>query len=151
MTRRMIRWSTAIAVVLPLALAAVVWAQPGGRPFATQLTGAAEVPPGDSDGTGTAEITVNLGLGEVCWMITVTGITLPATAAHIHIAPAGIAGPIVIPLSAPDASGSASGCREVTNEDVLRGLIVAPELFYVNVHNSDFPGGAVRGQLSRQP
>ena len=150
MTKRMIRWSLAVAAVISLAVGAIVWAQ-GGRPLSTTLTGAAEIPPGDPDGTGTAQITLNAGLGEVCWTINVASITLPATAAHIHIAPAGIAGPIVVTLSAPDASGVASGCTQSASQDVLRGITVAPELFYVNVHNADFPAGAVRGQLSTQP
>src|SRR5919106_6422267 len=52
----------------------------GGRAFTTTLTGAAEVPgPGDPDGSGTAELTLNPGLGEVCFVLEVTGIE-PASA-----------------------------------------------------------------------
>lgn len=147
MTRRAVRLSGAIAVVVLLGIAAIVSAQ--GRPLSATLTGAAEVPAGDPDGTGTAHITINHGQAEVCWTIDVADITLPATAAHIHIGPAGVAGPIVVPLSAPGADGFASGCVLDVNRDIIRGLLVAPELFYVNVHNADFPGGAVRGQLSK--
>lgn len=120
----------------------------GGRPFATDLTGAAEAPdPGDPDGSGTAVLTMNPGQGEVCFELTVADIALPASAAHIHIAPVGVPGPVVVPLTAPDASGGSAGC--VT--DVDRGLILDifrnPEGYYVNVHNGDFGAGAVRGQL----
>src|SRR5438093_12755445 len=99
-----------------LALASV--AANGGRTFTTTMTGAQEVPPGDPDGSGTATITLNYGQSQVCWEITVSDITLPATAAHIHEAPAGVAGPVVVPLSPPDASGFSSGCTTVD-----RGLI----------------------------
>jgi hypothetical protein len=117
-----------------------------GRTLVTQLTGPAEVPPGDPDGTGTASVTVNPGLNQVCWEIAVQNITLPATAAHIHIAPVGVPGPVVVPLSAPDASGTSSGCTTV--DRMLAVAIVAnPAAYYVNVHNADFPSGAVRGQL----
>lgn len=147
MTRRAVRSSVAIAAVVLLGIAAIVSAQ--GRPLSTTLTGAAEVPAGDADGSGTADIIINHGQGEVCWTIHVDDITLPATAAHIHIGPAGVAGPVVVPLSAPGADGSADGCRQEVSQDIIRGMLVAPELFYVNVHNADFPGGAVRGQLSK--
>jgi len=119
-----------------------------GRRFTTTLSGAAEVPLGDPDGTGTATITLMPGAGQVCWEIQVSGITLPATASHIHEAPAGVAGPVVIPLSAPDATGFSSGCTSVDRAEILE-IMQDPEEYYVNVHNTDYPAGALRGQLSR--
>jgi hypothetical protein len=119
----------------------------GDRVFTITLTGAAEAPgPGDPDGTGTATLTLNRRHGTVCWEINVSGITLPATAAHIHVAPVGVAGPVVVPLSAPDGHGFASGCTDAS-PDLIRQIIRHPDQYYVNVHNADFPGGAVRGQL----
>lgn len=126
-----------------------IFAVEAGREFTTTLTGAAEAPgPGDPDGSGTATITLNPGHEEVCWEIQVTGITLPATAAHIHEAPVGEPGPVVVPLSAPDASGAASGCTTVTRDEILE-IIQHPAEYYVNVHNADYPAGALRGQLSK--
>ena len=113
------------------------------------LTGAAEVPPGDPEGSGTATITVNPGQEEVCWEITAAGILLPATAAHIHVGAAGTAPPnnVVVTLSAPDASGFSSGCTTVEREVAL-AILKNPENYYVNVHTREFPPGAIRGQLS---
>ena len=112
------------------------------------LTGPAEVPdPGDPDGTGTAEIDLNDDDNEVCWDITVANITLPATAAHIHTGAAGVSGNPVVTLSAPNAAGTATGCVDAT-DDLVDDIIANPGSFYVNVHNADFPGGAVRGQLT---
>ena len=147
--------SLVLAALVALALAGAAsaarldGADHGGRPLSTTMTGAAEVPSGDPDGSGTAKLTFNLGRGEVCWEITAQDITLPATAAHIHVGAVGTAPPnnVVVPLSAPDASGFTSGCTTVGRvlaEDILEN----PENYYVNVHNSDFPGGAIRGQLS---
>jgi hypothetical protein len=121
----------------------------GGRPFSTELTGAAEVPAGDPNGTGTATITVNPGQEEVCWEIKAAGIDLPATAAHIHVGAVGTAPPnnVVVTLSAPDASGFSSGCTTVDRHLALE-ILKNPENYYVNVHNEDFPTGAIRGQLS---
>jgi hypothetical protein len=134
-------------VLAVLALASI--AADGGRSFTTTLTGAAEVPgPGDPDGSGTATITLNHGQGTVCWQIWVSDITLPATAAHIHEAPVGVAGPVDVALSAPDASGFASGCATVSREEI-KEIIQHPEEYYVNVHTTDYPAGALRGQLSK--
>ena len=138
-----------IVMILLTLVALASIAADGGRKFTTTLTGAAEVPGhGDPDGSGTARITLNPGTGQVCWEIHVTGITLPASAAHIHEAPVGVAGPVDVPLSAPDADGFASGCTTVDREEVLE-IIQHPEEYYVNVHNSDYPAGALRGQLSK--
>jgi hypothetical protein len=119
----------------------------GGRPYMIELEGEQERPViGDLDGMGHAWIRVNPGLGQVCYELHVSGIA-PAAAAHIHRAPAGAPGPVVVPL-APPTDGTSSGCVAVSR-DLARDLLRDPSGFYVNVHNADFPGGALRGQLSR--
>lgn len=120
-----------------------------GRPFTTALTGAAEVPgPGDPDGSGVATITLNQGQGEICFSISVSNITLPAIGAHIHVGAASVAGPVVVPLASPDASGTSSGCVSV-DPDLIKAIRQNPENYYVNVHSTEYPAGAVRGQLSK--
>lgn len=142
--------------ILPLfALTAVLLfvfsstAAAGGRPLSATLTGAAEVPgPGDPNGSGTADLTLNQGQEEICFDITVSDITLPAIGAHIHAGSASVAGPIVVPLSPPDANGFSSGCVSA-DSDLIKAIRKDPSLYYVNVHTTDFPAGAVRGQLSK--
>ena len=111
------------------------------------LTGAQEVPgPGDTDGSGTAEITIVDATDNVCYDLNARNIA-PATAAHIHRGASGEAGPPVVTLEAP-TDGGAEGC--VSAPGALGDEIEAnPAAFYVNVHNSEFPGGAIRGQLAR--
>ena len=136
-----------LLLVASLVVPSVAASDTSGAPRLANLTGAAEVPgPGDLDGSGSARITLNVGQMRVCWKIEVTGIAT-ATAAHIHIAPAGVAGPIVVPLS-PPTSGSSTGCRENVDPALVQAIIDFPEKYYVNVHNADFPAGALRGQLS---
>ena len=119
----------------------------GGRPLSASLTGTAEVPgPGDTDGTGSVKLTLNQGQGQVCFDLTVSNIAA-ATAAHIHEAPAGQAGPVVVTLSPPPAQGSSKNCVSA-DEELIKRIRQNPENFYVNVHNAEFPDGAVRGQLS---
>jgi CHRD domain len=140
-------------IILLLLMAAVAVAgtaaaaQAEGRTLSATLTGAAEVPgPGDPDGTGSATLTVNPGLGQICYELTVSGIA-PATAAHIHVGAAGVAGPVVVTL-APPTDGTSSGCVGVSRELAL-AILTNPSGYYVNVHNADYPAGAVRGQLSK--
>jgi hypothetical protein len=124
-----------------------VLADEGGRPFFTEMDGAQEVPgPGDPDGTGTASFTLNPGLGQVCYELTVSNI-VTATAAHIHRAPVGVAGPVVVPLGAP-SGGTSSGCVSA-DRALIMDIIQNPEGYYANVHNSVYPAGAVRGQLGK--
>ena len=134
----------AFALLLPVSAAS---ADDGGRPINVAMTGAAERPgPGDPDGTGTASFRINPGQGEICYTLTVANIEA-ATAAHIHRAPPTAAGPVVVPLN-PPTNGQSSGCAPVSRA-LAKEIIQNPDAFYVNVHNTPFPGGAVRGQLSR--
>jgi hypothetical protein len=111
------------------------------------LTGAQEVPgPGDTDGSGTAEITVVNATNSVCWDVNVRNIA-PATAAHIHRGAPGEAGPPVVTLE-PPTDGSNEGCV-VTPSELAAEINSNPAAFYVNIHNAEFPNGAVRGQLAR--
>lgn len=113
----------------------------------TQLTGAAEVPgPGDTDGSGTATIKLRPEQGEVCFDLTVSNIE-PATAAHIHEGAEGVAGSVVVALDPPPTDGSSSGCVSGVDNALIQAILQHPEQYYVNVHNEEFPDGAVRGQL----
>jgi hypothetical protein len=138
-------------LILLTVLALTSVAADGGRRFTTTLTGAAEVPgPGDPDGSGTATIWLNHGQGRVCFEITVSDITLPATGAHIHVGTADVAGPVVVGLTPPDESGSSSGCVEGVSRELINNIIQNPEQYYVNVHTLPlYAAGAVRGQLSK--
>lgn len=125
----------------------------GGRPFSESLSQEVRHAPapyaGDANGVGTALITINAGAHEVCWQTRVSDITLPATASHIHHAPAGVLGDIVVVLTAPDQAGEAEGCRSDADPALLRDILQHPTEYYVNVHTTDFPSGAIRSQLDR--
>lgn len=137
----------AAAAMIPAAAAAQN--EETGRRFVTQLTGAAERPgPGDPDGTGTASFRINAGQNRVCFELRVNAIE-PATLAHIHRGAADVPGPIVVHLT-PPTSGFSSGCVAAPRALILE-ILRNPSGFYANVHNAQFPPGAVRGQLSRSP
>ena len=120
-------------------------AKTGGRAFAVALTGEVESPAGDPVGTGTATVRLRAGQGQLCYQLSVKN--LAAVAAHIHKGDAGTAGPVVIPLATPNAAGTAGGCVAVARP-LVAAILGDPASYYVNVHTSDFPAGAVRGQLT---
>ena len=145
---------SALSLICAVVFASPAFAAPpadgdcnGGRPLSAELTGEAEVPvPGDPDGSGDANVRVNPGQECLSYDIAVQDIE-PATAAHIHEAPAGAAGPVVEGLE-PPTDGSSSGTNVVEREEA-KDIVKNPEDYYVNVHNEEFPGGALRGQLSK--
>jgi hypothetical protein len=119
----------------------------GGTVLTATLLGSKEVPPADPDGSGTAAFRMIEGAAVICYVITVKDITLPATAAHIHVGATGINGNVVVPLKAPDATGAASGCVNSTRS-LVAAILANPSGYYANVHTTDYPNGAVRGQLA---
>jgi len=138
-----------VMIILLTLLALASIAADGGRKFTTTLTGAAEAPgPGDPDGSGSASLSLNPGVEMVCFELSVSGIALPATGAHIHRAVAGSPGPVVVPLIPPGESGTSSGCVSASR-DLILAIMQNPDGYYVNVHSTEFPAGAVRGQLSK--
>ena len=122
----------------------------GGRKYTIQLTGEAEVTAagvpnqGDLECTGTAKVTVNVGQSRVCYELEVDDIATP-TAAHIHVGASTTTGGIVVPLDAP-VDGDSAGCITIA-KTLAKQLISKPKNYYVNVHNAEFPAGALRGQL----
>lgn len=148
MNRLMIPAATAAAALLAVPAIAVAQAnKQGATVFQVTLEGENEVPTvGDLDGTGRATIRVNPRKGEICYQLRVSGIE-PATAAHIHEAPARRAGPVVVGLTAP-TSGSSKGCVAISQAKAQE-IVDDPADYYVNVHNAPFPGGALRGQLGK--
>jgi hypothetical protein len=110
------------------------------------LTGAAEVPgPGDPNGTGDADVTIDTEDGEVCYEIETTNID-PITAAHVHRGAAGESGGPVVTFNI--SGDGLDGCTTGVSRTLVQEIISSPAAFYVNVHNAAYPNGALRGQLA---
>ncbi|MGZ8512201.1 MAG: CHRD domain-containing protein [Candidatus Limnocylindria bacterium] len=146
------RFGTQLALALTLGLWASLALVGGALAAPTTLTatlaGVTEGDnPGDPDGAGTASITLDPATGEVCWDLTATG-TLAITQSHIHVGAAGASGGVHIPLDTDGFTGSSEGCIEDQAAAAINDVLANPAGFYVNLHTSDFPAGAVRGQLA---
>lgn len=114
--------------------------------FEVNLSGATEVPgPGDPDGRGVAKLSINPTRHRVCYELSYSNIQAP-TAGHIHTGAAGTAGGVLIGLFSDEAN-AAEGCVEDVDPAAIAALLSAPADYYVNIHNAEFPAGAIRGQV----
>lgn len=124
--------------------------------FAAELSGASEVPPVATDGSGTVKFASHDGW--VSFKLRWDDLTTPARAAHIHCGAPGVNGPVGVTLFAGPmgakghVNGSftgpdpGNGCGWADLDDVLAAM--ASGATYVNVHTQMFPGGEIRGQVA---
>jgi CHRD domain len=138
----------AAGVVLAL-LVIPAFSGPNQGPLFASLRGQDEIPNGDPDGRG--GFTAIIDGSQFCYGLTVTNLG-QLTGAHVHRGNAGENGPIVIPLALPSGGDPGTSSECVTaNTALLQEILRRPSQFYVNVHTTAFPGGAIRDQLSRHP
>src|SRR2546421_1084068 len=97
------------------------------RVFRVALAGENETPAGDPVATGAATVRVRSGQARICYSLVARDLSGRAVAAHIHRGAAGVAGPVVIPLKTPNASGESSGCAK-TPKALVRAVPAHPSV-----------------------
>ena len=134
------------------------------------LTADAVVDGGDEGASGTLSLDLDGSAGEADWALEADGLSSQPFDVepdedtnlgpfHIHTAMPGANGPPVVILGGAEADfdfddGAVSQSGTITAEDILdedltvKGLAIAPHLFYANLHTEEHPAGAIRGQLS---
>jgi hypothetical protein len=137
-----------------LVLAGLAWAGAAGLAQAAPmtmtvpLTGAQQVPPVQTTGTGSAALTYDPSTRVLTWTITYSGLSGEATMAHIHgPAEAGKNAGVEVWLSTKGqpASSPITGQATLTPEEAQQ--LLAGDT-YINVHTKDHPGGEIRGQIT---
>jgi hypothetical protein len=111
------------------------------------LDGSQEVPPIDTEGTGSATMTFDSSSNELSWSIEFSGLSGPANAAHFH-GPAAAGTNAGIQVSIGDVSGLTSpmdGSAVLTQEQASSLL---DGQMYINIHTALNTGGEIRGQVS---
>jgi hypothetical protein len=100
----------------------------------------------DTNGSGKAKLRLNRERKRVCFTITVRNID-DVIAAHIHRRSDG--GIVVGLIEAPASGNRFTGCTEDVGKALIRRIVRRPRRYYVNVHTTAFPGGAIQGTLRR--
>ena len=100
---------------------------------------------GAPNGNGAFRAEIDSETGDVCYTLYAEKTAAP-TMAHIHTGAAGVNGGPVITM---DVTGKGNDKCMPVEPDKLKAILADPAGFYVNIHTADFPGGAVRGQLTK--
>jgi hypothetical protein len=133
----------ALAALAFLGMAAV---QAASLSFTVRLTGAQQVPPVHTRGTGTAKLTYNSATRLVTWHIRFSHLSSAATMAHFHYAPDGQNGPVVLWLTHRGGAVTSPITGRATLSPTVAKEFLAGDL-YINLHTKDHPGGELRGQI----
>lgn len=146
------RSASLVSIVAALAMILLLAAPAAADTSLTiELTGAQEVCEpantcNDPEGTGTATVDITTATGEICVTLEWDISDGTASAAHIHEAPLGSAGGVVLPLfTTPEADGAFDDC--FTDATLAAAIEAAPGDYYINIHSATYPNGAIRGQL----
>jgi hypothetical protein len=147
MIRSISRWDVIVAGCL-IGIAALIGpSQAAPVSFTVTLEGAQQVPPVETTGIGTANLTYDSGRRLITWSLTYGGLSGPAMMAHIHgPAAEGRNGPPVIWLTEKSATvpNPIEGQATLTVEQAQQ--LMAGE-WYINVHTRANPNGEIRGQV----
>jgi hypothetical protein len=150
MSKRLTRVIVALTLLSMTIGVAVAGAQRRNNEFDATMRGRSETPRGPSSARGTFR--VEFRNGQACYRMSVRGLGAKPVAAHIHQAPAGKNGGIVIDLRIGPRTFKGTSPRVAQKCVPARASIVSairrnPSGFYANVHTPKNPGGAARGQL----
>jgi len=139
------RAALALAAIAALTFAGAAHAKPPGTPAIPLNTG--QETPAPSVGGAHGMFSYEIDGDELCYTVGVTGLSTPAVAAHIHLAPRNVPGPVVVPLLVPSATSFVTSACTTADPALLAAIEANPGNYYINVHTSLNPSGEVRGQL----
>lgn len=114
---------------------------PGSGAISVKLTGAEEVPPVSTAGTGSGSFRIAED-GSISGSVTTKDV--PGTMAHIHQGAKGKNGPVIVPLTKNGDTYSVPEGKQLTSAQLQA---FKEGNLYVNVHSNKNKGGEVRGQL----
>lgn len=159
--------STAFAGALVAVVGLAASAQGAIVTLTANLSSANEVPANPSPASGTAIVTIDTDTRAWTMNLVFSGLTAPVTVAHLHRAPIGVNGPVIVGLDGIALSGGRPSWNLIAPGSTslnTGGALNAPFLFpaaeleslllgnvYVNIHSTAFPGGEIRGNLVPTP
>lgn len=135
--------------IVTLALAAGLATAPAWAAtehYTATLNGASEVPAKTTSGTGTMEGSLDTATKMLTYTITYSGLSGPATAAHIH-GPAAVGANAGVVVPFPSPASPIKGSVAVTDAQIK---LMDTGMTYANVHTAANPGGEIRGQIMKK-
>jgi hypothetical protein len=150
--RRLVAVLAFVAVLAALLVSAPAGATDGDATkctVATVLKAGNEVPPSGSKAFGAA--LVHVDGSKLSFSVAIVNLARESFfAGHIHVGPAGVNGPVVVTLfsGSTDRKLIVQAARLDIDPELGKAICADPAGYYINYHTTDFPGGAVRGQLA---
>ena len=153
-----------LAVMMALSLGVAACTEvdgqtPAAKEYTANLIGSSEVPAVNTVANGQAVFKLSADGNSMTFTLTVSNIE-NVTQAHIHFAPAGVAGPVVVPLFGQPKTGVFTGilAEGLITSSVFGGQLLGKTMndlvtnieagnAYVNVHTAQNSPGEIRGQL----
>ena len=118
-----------------------------GLSFDTDVSGDNEVPPVTSNASGVVNFSYDMSTNSIIYEGYISNTSSAVVAAHLHNAPAGSNGGVLIDLSSTVTNGTfrdtISNVSTIVLDAMLSGQV------YLNVHTEDVPSGELRGQITR--
>jgi CHRD domain len=140
-------WSILLAFALLGWIASVTLVHAAPVSFSVPLSGAAQVPPVSTSGTGTADLTYDPTTRALTWSVTFSGLSSPVTMAHFHgPAAAGKNSGVQIWISKKGTPPTSPITGSATLTPAQATMLMDDEM-YINVHSKDHPAGEIRGQV----
>lgn len=122
--------------------------------YTSALNGFQEVPPTGSQGIGVIQLTLDDSTLTASGTGLVVLLSGPPTGFHIHNAPFGSDGPIVLDIGASGITGNTvdftKTLPDLASFNALKAILDARE-GYFNIHTSQFQDGEIRGQIAPVP
>jgi hypothetical protein len=136
------KFAALLAVALAVAVAGVASASPAKQVMlGAKLTAKAD---NATSSHGKGSFTATLTGNKLSWHLTFSHLTGSATAAHIHLGKAGVAGNVLIPLCTP-CKPTSMGTVKLNAMQIRDATKLAT---YVNVHTAKYANGEIRGQIA---
>ena len=150
--RRLVVTLSSVGLTFAMLAVTVAADQPAPTTFVAVLNADEEVPhcaaaTNASRGLAVFHVT-DEATGTVEFTLVANNLPGDIVAAHIHLAPKGVAGGVVQPLApTPGEENGVIKKGTFTNPVVVAGLQADASRYYVNVHSTVCPSGVIRGQL----
>jgi len=145
---RMAKISTSIALVALLGwIFSLTAVRAAPMSFTVALSGASQVPPVQTAGKGSADLTYDPASRVLTWSVTTSDLSSPVTMAHFHgpaAADKNAGVQIWISKKGEAPANPITGQATLTSE---QATMLMDDQLYINVHTKDHPAGEVRGQV----